>query len=161
MRTTASAEYRAQIEKLVGGMYDEIVATIGANRPNMEEGAVKGAIDAGLLSGRKAKEMGLVEQTFTRDKVGHWLDSQFPAGAVVDENYGQPKKKSIDMDSPFALFSLLGDQPKAKARGPEIAVIYAVGEIVPDFVGGEDSTENVTPAGIRAAVETGGWRMTR
>ncbi len=153
MRTTASPEYREQITRLVDGMYSEVVATVAANRPNMEESAVKGAIDAALLTGRRAKELGLIDQTMGRGQVDTWLDTQFPAGVTQDDTYGQPKKKSIDMESPFAIFSLLGDRPKLKSHDPEVAVIYAVGEIVPDFVGGEDSSSMVTPAGMRKAVD--------
>ncbi len=57
------------------------------------------------------------------------------------------------MSSPFAIFSLLGDKPKVRSHDPEVAVIYAIGEITPDFVNGEDSNSMVTPAGIRGAVE--------
>ncbi len=80
MRTTASPEYREQINRLVDGMYSEVVATIAANRPNMEEPAMKEAIDAGLLTGRRAKEIGMIDQTMGRGQVDAWLDAQFPRG---------------------------------------------------------------------------------
>jgi protease-4 len=153
MRTTASPEYREQITHLVDGMYDEVIATIAANRPNMEEATVKTAVNEGLLTGTAALKLGLIDHTMGRGGVDAWLDSQFPAGATQDDTYGQPRKKSIDMDSPFAIFSLLGEKPKVRSHEPEVAVIYAVGEIVPDFVNGEDSSSMVTPAGIRGAVD--------
>ena len=153
MRTTASDEYRAQITKLVDGMYAELTATISTNRPNLDEAAVKKAIDEAWLTGKHAKEIGLVDQTLTRDKVNAWLDSQFPDGASIVENYGKPKSQDIDMNNPFAIFSLFGDKPKPRVTQPAVAVIFAVGEIAPDFVGGEDSSEMVTPAGMRNAVE--------
>jgi protease-4 len=154
MRTTASPEYREQITNLVDGMYSEVIATIAANRPNMDETAVKGAVDEALLTGRAAKQLGLIDQTMGRGGVDNWLDSQFPEGVIQDDTYGQPRKRSIDMDSPFAIFSLLGEKPKVRSRDPEVAIIYATGEIVPDFVGGENSNSMVTPAGMRGAVET-------
>ena len=153
MRTTASDEYRAQINKLVDGMYSELLSTISTNRPNLDADAVKKAIDEAWLTGKHAKEIGLVDQTLTRDKVDAWFDTQFPNGAAIIENYGKPKSQELDMNNPFALFSLFGEKPKPRVTQPAIAVIYAVGEIVPDFVGGEDSTEMVTPAGMRSAVE--------
>ncbi len=153
MRTTASDEYRAQINKLVDGMYSELLSTISTNRPNLDENAVKAAIDEAWLTGKHAKELGLVDQTLTRDKVNSWLDSQFPDGASIIENYGKPKSQDIDMNNPFAIFSLFGDKPKPRVTQPAVAVIYAVGEIVPDFVGSEDSDEYVTPAGMRNAVD--------
>jgi protease IV len=153
MRTTPSPEYKEQIEKLVDGMYTQIVGTVATNRPNMTEADVKKVIDEGWLTGKHAKELGLVDQLLTRDRVDAWVESQFPAGAKLVEDYGKPAKKSLDMSSPFAIFSLLGEGTKPKAKGPAVAVIYAIGQIVPDFVGGEDSTELVSPGSMRKAVE--------
>jgi protease-4 len=154
-RESASPEYKEQIQKLVDGMYTQIISSIATNRPNIEgEAAVKAAVDAGWMSGRKAKEMGLVDQLLTRDKVDAWVEAQFKAGVDLLEDYGKPKKKSLDLDSPFAIFSLLGETSKPKSRQPGVAVIYALGEIVPDFVGGENSTSVVTPGAMRKAVQT-------
>ncbi len=154
-RTTASPEYRAQIEKLVDGMYSEIVSTIAANRPNLTEDQVKKAIDAAWFSGKHAKELGLIDQTMTRDKLDGWIDSQFPAGATLVDDYGEAKKKSLDLNSPLAILSLLGsqDQPSARSRNPAIAVLYATGEIAADSPTSEDNTDSVTPGNIRAAVQ--------
>ncbi|MGN6368061.1 MAG: signal peptide peptidase SppA [Phycisphaerae bacterium] len=153
MRTSASDEYKAQINKLVDGMYSEILSTVSTNRPNLDQDAVKKAIDEAWLTGKHAKELGLVDQTLTRDKVNAWLDSQFPNGAALVENYGKPKQQELDLNNPFAIFSLFGEKPKPRVTQPAVAVIYAVGEILPDFVGGEDSSDYVTPAGIRNAVD--------
>ena len=154
-RTTASPEYRAQIEKLVDGMYQEIVSTISTNRPNLTEDQVKKAIDAAWFSGKHAKELGLVDQTMTRDKLDGWIDSQFPAGTTLVDDYGEAKKKSLDLNSPLAILSLLGsqDQPTARSRNPAIAVLYATGEIGADSPTSEDATDTVTPGNIRAAVQ--------
>jgi len=153
-RKSASPEYRAQIEKLVDGMYQQIIATIAKNRPNLDEAAVKKAVDEAWFSGKRAKAMGLVDQTINRDKLDKWVESQFPTGATLVDDYGQPKKKSVDMDSPFAILSLLGSSEKPKtSSAPAIAVLYATGEIVGDTPGAEDSTTNVTPGTIRKAVQ--------
>lgn len=153
-RTSASPEYHAQIVKLVDGMYQEIVSTVAANRPNMTDDQVKKAIDEGWINGKQARELGLVDHTITRDGLEVWLDTQFPSGVMLADDYGTPKKKSLDLDSPFAIFSLLGsaDKPRA-AGGPSIAVLYATGEIVGDQTAAEDSSEYVTPATIRRAVK--------
>jgi protease-4 len=153
-RSSASPEYRQQIEKLVDGMYTQIIATIVANRPNLTEDQAKKAVDEGWFSGHRAKEAGLIDQTMPRNNLEAWVSSQFPNGATLVEDYGQPKKKSLDLDSPFAIFSLLGDKPKARSREPGIAVIYATGEIVGDNSSLEGSTDYITPANIRKAVRT-------
>ena len=154
MRKTASPEYRAQIEGLVDGLYGQIVKTIDENRPNMDEDTVKKAIDEGWLTGKRAKDLGLVDWTLTRDKLEAWIDTQFPGGALLVEDYGQPKKKNIDLDSPFGFLSMLST-PKttSRTREPAVAVIYATGQIMPDYPGAEGNTNVVTPATIRTAVD--------
>jgi protease-4 len=152
-RTSPSPEYKAQVEKLVDGMYTQVLKIIAANRPNMDEGEVKTVIDESWLSGRRAKAAGLVDQTMTRDRVDAWVQAQFPTGATLVPDYGKPKKQSVDFNNPFALLSMFAEDGKVKSREPAIAVIYAVGEITSDVVGGEDSTSSVTPGAIRHAVE--------
>lgn len=154
-RKTASPEYRAQIEKLVDGMYSQLVSTLAANRPNIKEADVKKLIDEGWLSGKRAKEAGLVDQTMTRDKLEAWINAQFPAGAAVDDAYGEPKKETLDLSSPFAILSLLAggsDKPRGSSA-PAIAVLYATGEITGDTPLNQDSTDVVTPGTIRKAVQ--------
>ena len=150
-RTSPTPEYRAQIDGLVDGIYKNTVATVATNRPNVEEAEVKKAIDEGWLTGKRAKELGLVDQTISREKVDTWLDAQFAGGATLIEDYGQPKKKPVELDSPFSLLSLVGSKP-GRPHEPAIAVIYATGQIMPDFADGEGNTQFVTPGGIRAAV---------
>ncbi len=153
-RTSASPEYKGQIEKLVDGMYQQVVSMIAANRPNLTDDQVKKAIDAGWMSGKQAKDAGLVDQTMTRDKLEGWINDQFPAGASVVTDYAQPEKKDIDLDSPLAIFSLLGASDKPKAHGPAVAVIFANGDIGEDSGGVEDPTGGITPGGIRDAVNS-------
>jgi protease-4 len=151
-RTSPSPEYREQVEKLVDGMYTQVLKIIAANRPNMEEGEVKKVIDESWLTGRRAKAAGLVDQTMTRDRVDAWVQAQFPAGATLVPDYGKPRKESVDFNNPFALLSMFADDSKAKSHEPGVAVIYAVGEITSDVVGGDDATDSVTPGAIRHAV---------
>ena len=80
------------------------------------------------------------------------VDALQPRGAALVDDYGQSKKRDLNLDSPFAIFSLLGEKPKAKSREPAVAVLYATGEIMSDAIGGEDSSELVTPSMIRKAV---------
>jgi len=152
-RTSASPEYKAQIEGLVDGMYNAVVSQLAANRPNLTEDDVKKAIDEGWITGQRAKQIGLIDQTLPREKIDAWLDSQFPAGAALVEDYGQPKKKALDLDSPFALFSMMGAKPPVKSKDPAVAVIYATGQIMPDSPNSENNTELVTPTLIRKAVD--------
>lgn len=153
-RTSPSPEYRAQIEGLVDGLYKSVIATLAANRPNVEEVDIKKALDEGWLTGKHAKEIGLIDQTMPRDQLDAWVQAQFPVGATLVDNYGQPPKKNLELDSPFALLSLMGSSPAPRSREPAIAIIYATGQIMPDQPGSEGNTALVTPSSIRKAVDT-------
>jgi protease IV len=153
-RKSASPEYRAQIEKLVDGMYGQLVSTIAANRPNLTQEQVKKSIDEAWFTGKRAKELGLVDQTIGRDKLEGWVNSQFPAGAVYAVDYGMAKKEPLDLSSPMAILSLLGSTEKPKTiPGPSIAILYATGEIAPDSPTA-DSTDMITPTTMRKAIRT-------
>ena len=152
-RTSASPEYRAQIEKLADGMYAQLVATLAANRPNLTQDQVKKAIDEGWFTGKRAKELGLVDQTVGRDMLEGWVNSQFPTGAVYAVDYGAPAKEAIDLSSPMGILSLLSPAEKPRtAVGPAIAILYATGEIDADSTSAEGSTDSVTPTTMRKAI---------
>lgn len=152
-RTEASPELKAQINELADALYGQIVSTIARNR-GMEEKEAKAVIDEAWFTGKRAKELGLIDQLLAPDKVNTWLDGQFAAGVERVTDYGERKKKPIDMNSPFAFFQLMG-APKASTRTnqPAIAVIYADGAIMPDVPDGADDTGVVTPRRIREALD--------
>jgi protease IV len=153
-RKSASPEYRAQIEKLVDGMYAQLVSTIAANRPNLTQEQVKKAIDEAWFSGKRAKELGLVDRTIGRDKLEGWVNEQFKAGAVYAVDYGMAKREPVDLSSPLTLLSLLSNTEKPKTTfGPTIAILYATGEIAPDSPTA-DSTAMITPTAMRKAIRT-------
>jgi protease IV len=154
-RKSASPEYRAQIEKLVDGMYSQLVSTLATNRPNLTPEQVKKAIDESWFTGKRARELGLVDQTLGRDKLEGWVNSQFPNGAVYAVDYGMTKKEPVDLSSTLGILSLLsGSEKKKGTMGPTIAILYATGEIVPDSPTALDSTEMVTPTTMRRAIRT-------
>jgi protease-4 len=151
-RTSASPEYRAQIEKLVDGMYSQLVSTIATNRPNLSQDQVKKAIDEGLFTGKRAKELGLVDELIGREKLEGWINSQFPNGALYAVDYGEPKKESVDLSSPLAILSMMGNTEKPKlTSGPSIAVLYATGEISGDS-STADLADAITPTTMRKAI---------
>ncbi len=114
-RTDASPEFKAQIDALADGMYEQIVQTIADNR-KLDPKDVKAAIDEGWMTGKRAKKLGLVDQVMDRDAVNAWYAGQFPGGVEQVENYGEKKKTTIDMENPFAIFQILGaTKPQ---RGP-------------------------------------------
>ncbi|OWK47406.1 Protease IV [Fimbriiglobus ruber] len=157
-----SKENREQITALLNDNFDhEIVAHIIAGRPAQKFTAdqVKGIIDQGPFTAKKALALGLVDKLVYEDQ----LDATFAKQLGVDEvkvqkNYGKAKAQDLDMSNPFALLSALGSQKKSKeSKDPKIAVIYAVGAIssgkggASPLSGGESVGSEPTVAAIREA----------
>jgi len=152
-REAASPEFAAQIDGLVEAFYGQIVATVAANR-KLGAPAVTAAIDEGWLTGKRAKDLKLVDQLLNEQDVEKYLDKATPNGAEMVTDYGAAKKEKLELNNPFAIFQLLGAEKKSNRTGqPAIAVIYADGEITGD---GPDDTADmrgvVTPALIRKAI---------
>jgi protease-4 len=151
-RTEASPEFKKEIETLIDGMYGHLVTLVSDNR-KLTADEVKAAIDEGWITGKKAKQMGLVDKLMNRDKINDWLTASFENGADLITDYGQPKSKAIDLSSPFGLLSMLSsDKPTTKTNQPAIAVIYADGEISPDS-NSATSDDQVTPGRMRKALD--------
>jgi protease IV len=153
MNTQASKEYQAQITGLVDGMYAQIKTTIAANRPNLEEKDVAAAIDEGWLTGKRAKELKLVDLTMPRDKLDGWLEETLGGKYEEVADYGSAKKKDIDLDSPFAILQMFSPPKSIKTKDPAIAVIYADGTIMGDLPDGTENDEYVTPASVRKSID--------
>ncbi len=129
-----SKENREQITALLDDHYDnEIVAAIVAARPARQftPEQVKGLIDQGPFTAKKAAALGLIDKLQYED--------QFEAGLAkelgVDEarilrDYAKAKAADVDFSNPFALLGQLAGSKKPKeSKEPKIAVIYAVGGI--------------------------------
>jgi protease-4 len=153
MRKEASPEYKAQIDGLVDGMFTQINKTIAANRPNMEPKEITAAINEGWLTGKRAMELKLVDFNMQRDKLDAWLEKTLGGKFVEVKDYGSPKKKSLDLESPLAIFQMLTPPKAVKSKDPAIAVIYANGAITGDSPDGVEAEDSVTPSSIRKAVD--------
>jgi len=154
--TEASPKFNQTIDQLADGMFDQITSTIAANRPGLDAQKVNAAIDEAWLTGKRAKALGLVDMLQNRREIEDRIQTELANAGGQPElitDYGQKKRKGLDMENPFAFFALLS-QPDVKPRTnqPAIAVIYADGTITGDAPGGVDS-ENVTPSRIRKAVQ--------
>jgi protease-4 len=153
-RTDASPEFSEQVTGLVDGFYGQMISEI-ANHRQLSEKETEAAVADGWITGKHAKEIGLVDHLMARPEVDHWLSTQFPDGAEIVKDYDQPHQQKVNFDNPFALFQLIG-QPKESTRtsAPAVAVIVASGEIIDDTASGETDDEHITPASIRDSLKT-------
>jgi protease-4 len=129
-----SEPVRENMNAIVDGIYDEMVATIVKNRP-LSIAQAKAAIDTGMISARKAKELGLIDRTAYPDELRKELADTYDATSLVlVKNYGK-KEVDTDFSGPMGLVKLMqvmmgGGASSAESRGKKIAIIYAVGPIM-------------------------------
>jgi protease-4 len=133
-RENFSEPVRENMTALIDSMYDEMVTTIVKTRP-LSIAQAKDAIDRGLLTAKRAKELGLVDRIAYPDTLRKALADSYQAEPLVYvKNYGK-KEVDTDFSGPMGFFKLMqammgGTSSTAQARGKKIAVIYAVGPIM-------------------------------
>ncbi len=152
-RTSASPAFAGQVRGLVNSWYAQIVNAIAADRPNMSRHQVEAAINRGIMEGTTAKKLGLVNQLLARQNVNAWLEKHFDGGCVLIRRWSGSTPPPVNLNSPFALFQLLGAPPKhTRATKPAIAVICARGLIMDDSPGASENDSIITPARIHREV---------
>jgi len=133
-RKQMSQPLRESLEAIVDDVYEQMVATIAADR-RLKDYQVKTLIDQGLFTAATAKKAGLVDEVLYADQLEASLAKRLGADKIeLVTNY---KKKQIDTDFSglgglmklIELFS--GGKPSEKGGAKaKIAVVYAVGPIV-------------------------------
>ncbi len=133
-RKEMSKPLRESFESLANDNYEEIIATIAADR-QLKDYQVKALLDRGLFTPDDAKKAGLIDDVLYPDQLQESLKKRLKAKEIkVVTNY---KKKKIDTN--FSGFSgmmklaelmLGGKELKKTGKKPAIAVVYAVGAIV-------------------------------
>jgi protease IV len=133
-RNNMSKPLRESFDALVDDIYDDLVATIGADR-KMKDYKVKTMLDQGLFTAAAAKKAGLIDDVLYADQLQDEIKKSLKADDVeVVTSY---KKKRIDADfsgisGMMKLMDLfLGVKPSATTGTKQkIAVVYAVGPIM-------------------------------
>lgn len=161
-RTGMSQPLRESLEALVDDAYEDLAATIAADR-RMEDYRVKTLLDEGLFTAAAAKKAGLIDRVAYADQFHDSLRKSLKADEIkLIAGY---KKKTVETDfSGFAgmmklieLFSGVKTADKSTAQ-QKIAVVYAVGPIVEgksvtDLFGGEAVGSTSMTAALRQADE--------
>ncbi len=152
-RYSASKAFSSQVEGLVNGWYSQIVHTIMTHRPGMTESAAENAINQGWLTAQMAKREHLIDGLVSRPEMRHLVETTFMGGCRLESHYGRHVTKPLKINSPFALFQLLGSpHHKAGSTEPAVAVICASGVIMDDSPINDQNTSVITPYGIRRAM---------
>jgi protease-4 len=140
-RTGMSKPFRQQYEAVLDDMFDQMIQTI-ANDREIHPAKVRRLIDQGLFTAVAARKAGLIDQVAYDDEFYGKLKKEIKVDQIgLAKDYA---KKKIDTD--FSGFGgmmkmmelMLGGSPKRRSsRNKKIAVVYAVGVIMP----GESSTD--------------------
>jgi ClpP class serine protease len=134
-RTNMSPPLRESLEAMVDDTYEALVADVAKDR-KLKPDQVKALIDRALFTAEAAKKAGLVDHVAYPDQFRETLTKKLGADAVkLVDDYGR-KKRDTDFSGMAGMMKLmqmmLGGEPPAKAtRNQKIALVYAVGMIVP------------------------------
>jgi len=162
MREQFSEPVRENMTSLIDGLYDDMVTTIVKDRP-ISIAQAKEIIDTGLISARKAKELGLIDRIAYPDTLRKELADAYEAEPLVYvKNYGQ-KEVDTDFSGPMGFFKLMqammgGDSSSRGKKGKKIAIVYAVGPIMSgksqsDMFGGQTMGSTTIVEALRDANE--------
>jgi protease-4 len=127
-RTGPSKEFAGEINKLMDGLYDQVVSGISANR-NLPAEQVRDALDQSILTAADAKQRGFVDHLVDMDGLRELIKDELGTKVDFATDYDAPDKEQVDLSSPFALFALLAKKPSASTR-PAVALVFADGVIV-------------------------------
>ena len=127
-RTEASPELRGELNKLADSLYEQIIDTISLSR-NLSHAQVEQIVDDALITGREAKDRGLVDHLVQIDQLRDLLADELGQKVSLVRHYGEMDREQVDLSSPFAFFAMLSRRPPAATRDG-IGLIYAEGVIV-------------------------------
>lgn len=152
-RTEMSPEFRKEMEEILDDRYKMLLDTIAPSRKMTAE-KVSAAIDAGPLTARQAKDLGLIDAIGYEDDLEASLAKKAGGKTVkLVKKYGK-KKSDTDFSGLAGMMKMMEmmmgiEQPKRKSSNPKLAVIYASGMITTgksqsDFLSGDSSMGSET-----------------
>lgn len=122
---------RQNMQALVDDAYRQLVEAIAAGR-RMTTATVETLIDRGPLTAREALDFRLVDRLAYREEVAEAYRST-GAKVVLADDYGTDKRSKPEELNLLSLFSALSKSAAVakESKFPQVAVVYAVGPIVP------------------------------
>jgi protease-4 len=127
IHTEPSAELRGELNRLVDGLYDQLILSISTHR-NLPAQQVRDLVDQAMIQADLAKKSGLVDHLVDEDGLRDLMADELGGKVDLIHDYGDDDKENVDLSSPFAFFSLLTRRP-AESDRQSVALIYADGVI--------------------------------
>jgi protease-4 len=134
-RSEMSPEFRKQFEAVVDDLYNYMIDTVAAER-KLDRGRVKDLLDEGLFTAAAAKEAGLIDRVAYEDEFRASLKEQSKADEIkLVDDYAK-QKMDVDFSGIGGMVKLMemmsgGSAKRSSGKGKKIAVVYAVGVIMP------------------------------
>jgi len=134
-RDRLSEPVRENMSELVDDLYDQMITEIAADRQLPAE-QVRRLVDRGLLTAREAADAGLIDRVCYADEFRSHLATEYRAEQLVYVlNYAK-SKIDADFSGPMGMMkmfqSVLGGPKSVNGKkGEKIAIVYAVGAIMP------------------------------
>ena len=136
-RTEPSSELKGELTKLTEGLYEQIVDGIATNR-HLSKEKVQEIVDQTILTGKAAKEAGLVDELVDADGLRKLMTKKLGNDVNLLADYGRSTREAPDFSNPMSFFAMLMKKPQPETDKPQVALIYADGVIV-DGDGDDDS----------------------
>jgi len=156
-RTGPSREMRQEVDKILDGIFQQIVDGIACHR-NISNADVTDMINGVFLPAKLARQRGFVDHLVDQDDLRNLLKKELSREIDLVHDYGLPQREPVDFSNPLALLSLLMKRPSPQeAARPSVALIYVEGLIVDGesgdslFSGGEIGSEDLRKS-LRVAV---------
>ncbi len=130
-RTGPSEDAQANVDWLLDGIYEDIVALIAEGR-GISEDKVRALIDGGPYSAEDALKAGLIDSVQHRQDFIADLKHRYGEHAEFVTDYGKTDLFEIPQDNFFAMFEFMMQllNPKAKQyTEPSVAIVYVEGAI--------------------------------
>lgn len=159
MRDGPSPQSEEMQNWLLDSTFETQLKLIASGR-NVDADRVRGWVDGGPYSARRAKELGLIDAVEQKEDFEAELKRRFGDQVKFDHKYGKKKQAEVDLSSPFAVLNLwaelLGGAKKKKAHKDSVAIVYVdgaitLGEVEIDLFGPRTSVAASTP--LRKALD--------
>lgn len=133
-RTEPSAPAADNVNWLLDSIYGSLVDMIAKSRSKTPE-QVRDLIDHGPYLADDAQTKGLIDAVETREAFLDRVRKEFSGTVQFENRYGREKKPPVNLNSPLAIFTILGElmNPPKKPHKDAVALIYVDGVIVPGY----------------------------
>ncbi|MDB6079138.1 MAG: hypothetical protein JWO82_2885 [Akkermansiaceae bacterium] len=129
-RTGPSEYAQKQRDELIGGVYDQIVASVSEGRKLPKE-KITEMIDRGTFTAKEAKDAGLVDDLKYRTDFSETIKKTY-AGANLNRSYELPDLDGPEIKGIFDVFKMMFKDDKSKHSKDDFVAVVALDSDISD-----------------------------